>query len=213
MHGFSKCGSGTGRRGGAGQGIVARRRRAARVAVATAAGALATTILSPDAAQGAPFVWDRGGATFNWGDATNWNPDGVPGSGTAPSTGADDTVTFSDLTAANVGIIDLGAASRAVAQVTLSGDTPSAYSLSNGTLVVPLISRATPDQNNFTQNLALSAPASGNIEVNNTNTTPASLISRGSSPRRPSRTPAPAGPCSASPPGSPARTTISSTTG
>ena len=68
-----------------------------------------------------------------------------------------------------MGTIDLGAVTRTVAQVTLSGDTPTAYSLSNGTLVVPLISRSSPDQNNFLQTLAVSAPA-GNIEVNNTNT-------------------------------------------
>ncbi len=35
--------------------------------------------------QGAPYVWDNGGAGNDWSTAANWFPDGVPGFGELPS--------------------------------------------------------------------------------------------------------------------------------
>jgi hypothetical protein len=38
----------------------------------------------------AQSVWDGGAATFNWQDAANWNPDGVPAAGALVEIGTSD---------------------------------------------------------------------------------------------------------------------------
>src|SRR5688500_12342676 len=92
-----------------------------RLSAAVAGAVAAATATLPNPARAATFVWDAGTdpATSDrmWGTAINWNPDGVPGSGTAPSTGANDIVTFSSTTASVFGNIDLGGVDRVVDQV------------------------------------------------------------------------------------------------
>lgn len=143
-------------------------RTAGWVAAAAAVG------LGPTLARAVPIVWDKNGnatgATFNWGEAPNWNPNQVPTT--------DDDVTFNNTTAAIVGIVNLGGVSRDANSVTFANDTPSAYQLSNGTLVTGTINRSSPDQNNLRrtttgtiESVSLNAPASGTIAISNTNAT------------------------------------------
>ena len=60
-------------------------------------------------------IWDRGAATNNWGDADNWDPNGVPADGS--------NVTFG---ATGPGTVSLGS-NRTVGDFTVSGAPGSAY--------------------------------------------------------------------------------------